>query len=288
MPTDKNLLESLEREVHVWFCNPDEIKDRVILDEYQSILSNEEREKYKRFYFEKDRHSYLVSHALVRKVLSRYCDIQPQSWRFSSNQYGKPEIASDIQCPSLKFNLSHTDGLSACVVSLGNDCGVDVECTQRKSKLHAVAKRMFAQQEVDAMCADGETEMQNKFFDFWTLREAYVKAIGTGLGGSSKEFYFTVDEKCVAEPDVTESDFTEAGITESGNTKHDVNRTASINFLSAEKDQAHAWQFLLKKPSAVHVASIAVKYESMGTGSKETGSIKNKLIKKVLSRKIQP
>ncbi len=269
MPTDKNLLESLEREVHVWFCNPDEIKDKVILNEYQSLLSNEEREKYKRFYFEKDRHSYLVSHALVRKVLSRYCDIQPQSWRFSSNQHGKPEIASDILCPSLKFNLSHTDGLSACVISLDNDCGVDVECTQRKSKAHAVAKRMFAQQEVDAIYANGEAQMQNNFFDFWTLRESYVKAIGTGLGGSSKEFYFTVDESGVAEP----------GDILSGETKaNDANRMASINFISTEKDQAHAWQFLLIKPSAEHVAAIAIKHESMNTHS----------IKKIQCRKIQP
>ncbi len=252
---DKNLIGSLENENHVWFCSPDEITDDATLDEYLSILSNEEREKYQRFHFKKDSRSYLVSHALVRKVLSRYCNVQPKAWRFSFNQYGKPEISSSIKCPGIKFNLSHADGMSACVVSLNNDCGVDVENIHRKNKLHAVAERMFAEQEAKIMSACEESEVQKKFFDFWTLREAYVKAVGTGLGGSSKEFYFTIT---VADKDEV-----------SGNI-----RSANINFVDSVKRVDLAWQFFLLEPSSAHVAAVAVSADSV--------------IKKIVSQKIQP
>ena len=257
--TDTSLIESLENETHVWFCRPDEITDKVILDEYLSILSNEEREKYQRFHFEKDSHSYLVSHALVRKVLSRYCDVQPETWKFSFNQHGKPEILSSIKCPNIKFNLSHADGMSACVVSLDNDCGVDVENIHRKNKLHAVAERMFAEQEAKIMSACDESKMQKKFFDFWTLREAYVKAVGTGLGGSSKEFYFTISADA------------KDGISENI-------RAANINFVDSKKKVDLAWQFFLLELSSDHVAAIAV------SGTVPTNSV----IKKIVSQKIQP
>ncbi len=262
---DKDLIGSLENENHVWFCRPDEITDKVILDEYLSILSNEEREKYERFHFEKDSHSYLVSHALVRKVLSRYCDVQPEAWKFSFNQHGKPEILSSIKCPNIKFNLSHTDGMSACVVSLNNDCGVDVENIHRKSKLHAVAERMFAEQETEIMSACDENEMQKKFFYFWTLREAYVKAVGTGLGGSSKEFYFTIaaaDKDEISEKDSVENI-----------------RAAYINFVDSKKNVDLAWQFFLLEPSSEHVAAVAVSIDS---------DINDSVIKKIVSQKIQP
>ncbi len=252
---EKNLIERLESEVHVWFCHPGEISDQTILDGYSSILSNEESEKHQRFHFKKDRHSYLVSHALVRKVLSRYCDVSAEVWKFSYNQHGKPDISSDIECPNLKFNLSHTDGLSVCVVSLDNDCGVDVENIQRKNKLHSVAERMFARQEIETMLACSDSEMQKKFFDFWTLREAYVKALGAGLGGSSKEFYFTIET--VGKDKVVESI-----------------RIANIYFVDHKKKVDFAWQFFLLEPSSDYVAAIAVSADSV--------------TKRIVSQKIQP
>ncbi len=255
---DKNLIGSLGNENHVWFCYPDEITDDAILDEYLSILSSEEREKYQRFHFEKDSHSYLVSHALVRKVLSRYCDVRPESWVFSFNQHRKPEILSSIECPNIKFNLSHADGMSACVVSLNSDCGVDVENIHRKSKLHAVAERMFAEQEIKTMSACGESEIQKKFFEFWTLREAYVKAIGTGLGGSSKEFYFTIDA---------------AGVSDKTGDVTNI-KAANINFVDPKKKVDLAWQFFLLESSSNYVAAVAVSTDSV--------------IKKIVSQKIQP
>lgn len=238
-------LSALENEVHVWFCRPDEITDTVKLDEYHSILSAEESERLEKIHFAKDQHAYLVSHALVKKVLSMYCDVTPEQWLFTTNQHGKPEISPELDCPSIKFNLSHTDGLSACIVSLDNACGVDVENIQRKNKLLPIAERMFAESELETMRGLAGDLMRNKFFDYWTLREAYVKALGTGLSGSSKQFYFDVTEQS------------------------DVEKMAEICFVETDKGKdkkpAGFWQFSLLRPSGEHVCAVAIQRDSAVT-----------------------
>lgn len=245
----------LENEAHVWFCYPDEVTDAVKLDGYRSILSAEENARQQRFHSTKDRHSYLVSHALVRKVLSMYCDVTPEQWLFTFNQHGKPEISPEIlaalDCPPIKFNLSHTAGLSACVVSLNDECGVDVENIQRKNKLLSIAGRMFAEPELETMRDISDDEMRNKFFDYWTLREAYVKALGSGLSGSSKQFYFNIKQRDGAE------------------------RVAEICFTGKDINANNSWQFSLLKPSAEHTIAVALQSS-------------NRAVKKIVCQQIQP
>lgn len=185
------LLDSLKNEVHVWSCFPDSIRHEATLSAYRSVLSAEELQHYFRFNHEEDRHNYLVSHALLRNVLSNYVDIEASCWQFSSGEHGKPYLVRTAGAPGLNFNLTHTRGLSACVISLDRSVGIDGEYTRRKNKLDGIARRMFAEQELGAMseCSDS----QQYFYYLWTLREAYVKALGTGLSGSSKRFYFDVN-----------------------------------------------------------------------------------------------
>ncbi|MGB5426993.1 MAG: hypothetical protein WBN95_09395, partial [Gammaproteobacteria bacterium] len=60
------LLQRLQQEVHVWLARPDDVTDADKLQQYQSLLSAGERERYRRFHFDRDRHHYLVAHALLR------------------------------------------------------------------------------------------------------------------------------------------------------------------------------------------------------------------------------
>lgn len=191
-PVTTNLYDRLQTEVHVWFCQPLLIKDQSKLSEYKSVLSKQEIERYDRFYFEKDRHSYLVSHALLRQSLSKYTDVHASQWQFSNNEHGKPQLVSSSAVPDICFNLTHTAGLSACVVSLKRTCGIDAENIHRKNDLKSVAQRMFADEEIARL---EDNSINQSFYYFWTLREAYVKAMGTGLAGSSKEFYFDIDKR---------------------------------------------------------------------------------------------
>jgi 4'-phosphopantetheinyl transferase len=187
-----SLFDHLQTEVHVWFFRTDVALSDEQLTICRSQLSSEEMQRYQRFFYEQDKQNYLVSHVLLRNVLSKYADVQPSRWSFTCNQLGKPEIEKRQGLPEIEFNITHTKGLCACVIAMHTQVGVDAENISRQCDYKKLAQRMFAKDENILLASSGEPAVQ--FYKFWTLREAYVKALGTGLSGSSKEFYFTLSE----------------------------------------------------------------------------------------------
>ena len=200
------------------------------MSDYKSVLSRQELERYQRFHFEKDRHSYLVSHALLRYSLSKYADVQACHWQFAVNEHGKPELDPSIDL-GIRFNLTHTDDLCACVMTVDRSCGIDAEYIHRKNNLESVAQRLFADEELARLSKDN---IQPRFYYFWTLREAYVKALGTGLAGSSKAFYFDVGE---------------------------IDKAVSMRGIDSSGSESERWHFRLYEPNNDHV--LAVGYESL-------------------------
>jgi 4'-phosphopantetheinyl transferase len=187
------LRQRLQSEAHIWLVRPQEISDPARLASYADLLSPAESARFRSFRFNKDRQLYLVSHALVRCVLSRYGDVDPATWCFESTKHGRPEIAAPQLPLCLRFNLSHTPGLAACVVVLDNDCGIDVEFVSSRCNLPDIAQRMFAEPELaDLQQLHGAHRLQ-RFFSYWTLREAYCKAQGTGLAHNNRGFWFEQD-----------------------------------------------------------------------------------------------
>ncbi len=240
IPPWREHFESLQQQVHVWYCNPQAIFDPDRLERYLAMLSDAERRQQRNFHFIRDQRSYLVSHALVRQVLSLYADILPQDWVFGSGAHGKPQIKNP-SAASLRFNLSHTADLCACVVTRNIRCGIDAEHLGRQNKLLPIARRMFSEIELETFKNKTDAEIRQNFFYYWTLREAYVKARGTGLGGSSKAFHFKISEDSVA-PEC---------------------KSASIEFTDKKQnDLAAQWQFEIFQPDADHVMSVALKSEN--------------------------
>lgn len=217
--------------VHLYLTFPDEIRDQQLLAEYQTLLNSAEQARWKRFYFDRHRHHYLVTRALIRSTLSRYMDKHPRDWCFSSNQYGRPEIIRKPDEPPIRFNLSHTDGLIICGIVLEDDIGVDVEDLHRKNATADIAGRYFSVSEVEALNTIPAAQRTRRFFDYWTLKEAYIKARGMGLSLPLDQFSFHFDHL----------------------------QTAHIAFDSRLKDNPQQWQFWRLQPSDKHVAAIAVK-----------------------------
>lgn len=227
----------LQNEVHIWYCMPEKIQDKEKLLAYSAVLSSTEIERLNRFHFEKDQHSYLVSHALLRHALSKYSTIDPSQWDFFYNSHGKPDLKINADNksfdPEIKFNLTHTKGLCACVLTINRLCGIDAEYIYRKNNLAGVARRMFANKELEVIQKSGNEKL---FYDFWTLREAYVKALGTGLTGSSKDFYFCLNTDISNEEKI---------------------QKASLHFVNSEQG-SNQWQFNLFSPKKDYRLSIAV------------------------------
>jgi 4'-phosphopantetheinyl transferase len=112
--------------------------------------------------------------------LSRYDSRPPGAWAFEEAPGGKPVLAAH-DASALSFNLSHTHGFVACAVTLGTEVGIDVENVDRNLRVQEIAERYFAPDELSDLAACPPDARAKRFFDFWTLKEAYLKAIGVGL-----------------------------------------------------------------------------------------------------------
>ena len=81
-------------EVHVWYVLSDRLTDPALLARHATLLTPEEAARGQRFMLAKDRHQHRIARALVRTTLSRYADVRPEAWSFTTNRYGRPEIAA--------------------------------------------------------------------------------------------------------------------------------------------------------------------------------------------------
>jgi len=155
------------------------------------LLSPEELGRASRFIFAHDRQLYIAAHSLLR-----YCLLAAtggQHWQLQADQFGKPELEPPCGDPPLRFNLSHTKGLGACVLSRGHAVGVDAEEINRRLDVEAITQSTFAAEEQRLIAASTPGERPDIFYRLWTLKEAIVKAIGRGLSISLQDFIFTLD-----------------------------------------------------------------------------------------------
>lgn len=178
------------RSVHVDLVLTDSAEALARRARYLPLLSPDEHDRMARLVFERDRSRFLLTRALVRTMLSRYAPVAPADWQFMANAHGRPEILdAPAGVPDLRFNISHTDGLIACAVTVGREVGVDVEHVGRRLT-RDVAARFFAPAEVAHLQSLPDEEHERLFFDYWTLKEAYIKARGFGLALPLGDFAF--------------------------------------------------------------------------------------------------
>jgi 4'-phosphopantetheinyl transferase len=177
-------------EIHLWLTDYAAIEDDSLIAAYHALLNEAEREQQQRFRFAKDRRRYLVTRALVRSALSGYAPVAPEEWRFTTNAWGRPEIAN-VDAGDLTFNVSHTHSLIALAVTRGRAVGVDVENWCGRDVSPGIAERFFAPTEAAALRAILKSRQQERFFEYWTLKESYIKARGMGLSIPLDQFSFS-------------------------------------------------------------------------------------------------
>ena len=224
-------------EVHLWLAYYDEFANEQI-GRYRTLLNEEETEQERRFFFERDRRRYLATRVLVRTVLSRYEQLGPKDWLFCTNAYGRPEIANvEIRASRLNFNISHTHSLIVLGVTRGRELGLDVENVLTREVSIEIAERFFSPDEARELASLPADQQQDRFFEYWTFKEAYIKARGMGLHIPLNKFSFWY--------------------------KH--SQAVEIRIDHELSDDAERWQFWQLRPTSDYV--VAVCAEKIGSQS---------------------
>ncbi|KAJ0263807.1 4'-phosphopantetheinyl transferase superfamily [Hirschfeldia incana] len=168
------------RETHLWYILPDEVESTSLLKRYSQLLSPIEKDGVDQMRGDELKKNALLARTLVRTTIARYQTnkaVDPRSLMFKKNMYGKPEVdwqnCKNCNVQPLHFNISHTDSLIACGVTVHAPVGIDVEDKERKIKHDVLtfAKRFYSADEVNFLATIPDKEVQRKeFIKLWTLK----------------------------------------------------------------------------------------------------------------------
>ncbi len=199
------------RAVHVWFCELPRYAGRQA--SFAAQLSDDERARATRFAFNRDRRCFILSHGLLRLVLSRYLRSEPGEIRFAVGPHGKPAIlGSSGESEGIRFSLSHSGDYALVAVARGREIGVDVEARKAEVECLKLAERFFAPAESQAIAKLHGVAQQRLFYELWTAKEAYLKGRGVGLSLGLDRFEILFD----ASPPGARVRLTESGAFEQG------------------------------------------------------------------------
>lgn len=230
--TPAGTLATAPDEVHLWYAFIDEAREPALVAAYDALQTDEERARQARYLRESDRDLHRLTRALQRTVLSRYANVAPRDWVFARDTYDKPSVCGPSGVPWPRFNLSNTDGLVACAVSTTvPSLGVDVEPTTRHIEIEQLADRFFSPVEAADLRSRPPPHQTLRFFTYWTLKEAYIKACGQGLTIPLDQFAFHL----AAGGDIT------------------------VTFDPRLADDPAAWRYQLFRASDHHLAALAAR-----------------------------
>jgi 4'-phosphopantetheinyl transferase len=216
-------------DVHLWYVFSDDVCDPATLERYADLMSADERARHDRFVFAKDRRQFVVTRGFVRTLIGRYLDVDPAGCAFEADRYGRPSLSRPAGA-GLAFNISHTSGLVACALAGEREIGVDAEDTSRAID-DGLARRFFSPDEADALDRLPEAARAARFFEYWTLKEAYIKARGMGLSLPLDGFSMRVEDGA----------------------------PVGIRFAASIDDDPGTWQFAQFRPSPRHYLAVAVR-----------------------------
>ncbi|HEX4837184.1 MAG TPA: 4'-phosphopantetheinyl transferase superfamily protein [Solirubrobacteraceae bacterium] len=166
--------------VQVWVADLD-----AIAEEPSDLLSDEEKERARRFVRERDRQRWARARGLLRILLGQYLHSDPGALRLATGARGKPELLGDTQ--ELCFNLAHSAGLALYALTSGQAVGVDVEAAGRRIDALAVAERAFGSAAARRLGNLDPGTREREFLRAWVKHEAALKCLGSGLGGSETD-----------------------------------------------------------------------------------------------------
>ncbi len=214
--------------IHVWRISLDESTERIC--SFRGLLSDPELQQADRFLFDVHRQRFTVGRAQLRRILGSYIGVAPEQVDFRYTNLGKPYFAEGVSDPHLEFNFTNSDDWALLAITHRTELGIDIEKIREMTNMEGLARRFFAQPEIDVIVrAPSELRRQEYFFRCWTRKEAFLKAMGTGLT-------FPLDHVCVSVADT---------------------ETVRIQWIKDRDEEACRWELVHLKPCDGYVGALA-------------------------------
>jgi 4'-phosphopantetheinyl transferase len=219
---------------HLWVFDSGALLERSTSDRWLARLEDHERIRYAAFATAAARREYLGTRALVRTALAHYLGQPAECLRFRTDPFGRPGLTAPVT-PGLFFSLARTSGLAVGLFTGDDGVGVDVELA---SPIEAadMAEHLFSPEERASLVSLEDAARLSRFYELWTLREAYLKARGIGLALPLDQLVFR--------PTPTGS--------------------AHAEFGPAIRDDPAHWQFGLAWLTSRHVVATCIRRPSSG------------------------
>jgi 4'-phosphopantetheinyl transferase len=174
-------------EVHIWSVNLDPPAERV--EALGRALTQDEWDRANRFRFDRHRRQYVVGRGALRALLAAYTGTPPELIRFTYGPRGKPFLEGSVD---LFFNLSNSDERALVGFVRGREIGMDIEYLKPMSDCEQIAERFFSESERVVLRGIPKESKEEAFFNCWTRKEAYLKAVGEGLAAPLDSFDVTL------------------------------------------------------------------------------------------------
>jgi 4'-phosphopantetheinyl transferase len=142
------------------------------------LLSLEEQQKLDKIRLAEDKNRFIVARAGLRKLLSYYLNVEHTKITIQYHPNGKPFVENNL---GIHFNIAHTENLVILAFSIKNEIGVDVESLQRTFDTNKLSSFLFSEREYVQFQKLPRDVQKEAFVNCWTRKEAFLKAIGSGL-----------------------------------------------------------------------------------------------------------
>ncbi len=163
---------------------PDSIGEK-ILSTLTSHISQSRRDRIKGFKRREDAFSALIADIFIRTMACQFLGIRNAEIEFKESKYGKPYL---LQYKNFHFNISHSGDWVVCAIDI-RPIGIDVEKIREVD--FEIAKQFFSEIEnLELLKKTGNNKVAF-FYDLWTLKESYIKAIGDGFSKEPDSFTIT-------------------------------------------------------------------------------------------------
>ena len=173
-------------EIHLWRASLDQSVSQ--LHRLRQTLSSDERMRAERFRFEQDRKHFVAGRGILRMILGRYLNVEPDRMQFCYGKHGKPELSDALGKRNILFNMSDSEGLALYAFTRSHEIGVDIESIREISEMDQIAQSFFSSGENAVFCSIPNGKKKEAFFNCWTRKEAFIKAIGEGFSQPLDKF----------------------------------------------------------------------------------------------------